>query len=70
MKEKPRSAITERDMEVPNLSHLAKIYRDSLANSDLTMASAAEAAALKTSAAEGALAEAISITRFVDEAAV
>lgn len=63
-------AILRLEVETPNLKHLAKMYRDAMANSDLTIAEGAQAAAMKVANAEGALAEAVSITRFINDAGV
>lgn len=58
-----------QEIEIPSVSHLAKIYRQSMTNADQPIANAAEAAAVKVAIAEGALAEALVIARFVDDAA-
>jgi hypothetical protein len=63
-------SIVKEELEVPSISHLARIYRGALASGDQTIASAAEAAAMKVSNAEGALSEAVSMTRFIDDASV
>lgn len=65
--DKKSKAVVSEEIKVPDLSFLARVYKDSMAKSDATIAGAAEASAARYAAAEGALAEALALARFVDE---
>ncbi len=63
-----RIVVTE-ELEVPDMEGLARLYRDAIANEDVSLAGACEGAAMKFAAAEGSLAEALALARFASDSA-
>ncbi|OYD89707.1 hypothetical protein CDG76_34575 [Nostoc sp. 'Peltigera membranacea cyanobiont' 210A] len=59
--------IETREMSVPSLDSLIKIYKDALAKSDPSGMKFAESAVEKIAAADGAVAEASVLARFANE---